>query len=690
MGYQIINPGTNNGRSSIPKVVKQGHIKEEKPEKKISTKQIINLLNYVNFQDEFITVNLRHSRFKNVVSFQAKPQPCTDSELICEWSNPEDVSRMLVSYVFDSISLNHEYSILKLKPELASIDESNIRLLLSEQYYPLKVDKIEHYPCIGIKAQVIQNSAIFKGSLIDFSTNSFHVKISLEPPQTSQWINPDSNVEVVLSNENEILYTGECLIVETFYENNWVSINLQPLAQAINRFKHKKFRSLRECIVPAPNVIFKHPFTEKLIELKVVDLSGSGFSVEVSSATVCLFPGMIIPQIIMSFTKLFNITLKAQIIFTNNIQPKENRNILKVGMVIIDIDSESHNTLMEILHQAKDEHSYINNEIDLDELWDFFFESGFIYPEKYRFLQEHRDNIKSTFKTIYRQGGDIARHFVSQNQGRINSHMSTIRFYEKSWLIHHHAARRSSLNRGGLSVLNQIGRFINDSHRLYSTKMDYVFCYFRQDNKFPSRVFGGASRIIKNPKACSLDSFAYFHSKASDQNLMMPLGWELENAEPEDLAELVAFYSVKSNGLMLNALDLRPNQNNLEDISQQFNKIGLKRNRHLYSLKKNGSLRAIIMINTSDLGLNLSDLTNSTTAYILDSEDLPYDILKQSISILVNNLSMPDSPILLYPKEYLESQEIPFERTYNLWVLNMNNTDNYFRYLTRLLRFVQS
>ena len=51
---------------------------------------------------------------------------------------------------------------------------------------------------------------------------------------------------------------------------------------------------------------------------------------------------------------------------------------------------------------------------------------------------------------------------------------------------------------------------------------------------------------------------------------------------------------------------------------------------------------------------------------------------------------MPDSPILIYPKEYLEFQEIPYERTYNLWVLNMNNTDNYFRYLTRLLRFVQS
>jgi len=690
MGYEIIKTGTDDRIVNTPKIVSQEPAREEKPKKKISRKQIINLLNYVNFQDDFIVINLKHSRFAHIVSLQAKPQPCTGNELTCLWANTDEVRRKLISYEFESISLTHENSNLNLKPELVDIDESGIYLILSEQYYPLEIEKIEHHPCIGINAQVIQNSVIFKGTLTEFSSNSFHIKISLEPPQTSQWINSDSSVEVVFSNDSETLYSGECLIVETCHENKWISIRLQPLAQEINRFKQKKFRSLRESIIPAPNIMFKHPFTERMIELKVIDLSGSGFSVEASRDSAKLYSGMIIPQIIMSFTRRFNITLKAQIICVNKIESQKNNDIIKLGMAIIDIDSESHNTLMEILHQATDEYSYINNEIDLNELWDFFFESGFIYPEKYKFLQEHSEDVKNTFKTIYTQGADIAKHFVFQKQGRISSHMSTIRFYEKSWLIHHHAARRSSLNSGGLSVLNQIGRFINDSHRLYSTKMDFVFCYFRQDNKFPSRVFGGASRIIKNPKACSLDSFAYLHSEISDKKYVIPFDWELEQAEPEDLSELEVFYNLESNGLMLSALDLKPNQNNLKEISQQFKKIGLKRNRHLYSLKKDGSLKAIIIINTSDLGLNLSDLTNSTTAYILDSENLPYVVLKESISILIRRLSMKDSPILIYPKEYLEYQEIPYERTYNLWVLNMNNTDHYFRYLTRLLRFVQS
>ena len=170
---------------------------------------------------------------------------------------------------------------------------------------------------------------------------------------------------------------------------------------------------------------------------------------------------------------------------------------------------------------------------------------------------------------------------------------------------------------------------------------------------------------------------------------MIPLDWELGRTNQEDLFELEAFYKIQSNGLMLNALDLTPTQNNLKEISQQFEKIGLKRDRYLYSLKKNGVLKAIVMSNNSDIGLNLSDLTNSTTVYILDSNDLPYNILIQVISIIVTRLAMEDSPVLLYPSEYLKIQEIPYERIYRLWVLNMNSTDHYFRYLKRLLRFVK-
>ena len=114
-------------------------------------------------------------------------------------------------------------------------------------------------------------------------------------------------------------------------------------------------------------------------------------------------------------------------------------------------------------------------------------------------IQKNKKQIKETYAKIYTRNPHIARHFIYQDKGTIFGHMAMLRFYESAWMIHHHAARKSALNKAGLIVLDQIGRMINDSHRLYSLHMDYMMCYFRPDNKFPNRVFGGAARNINDP-----------------------------------------------------------------------------------------------------------------------------------------------------------------------------------------------
>ena len=45
-------------------------------------------------------------------------------------------------------------------------------------------------------------------------------------------------------------------------------------------------------------------------------------------------------------------------------------------------------------------------------------------------------------------------------------------------------------------------------------------------------------------------------------------------------------------------------------------------------------------------------------------------------------------PVLLYPTSYIENESISYEKLYTLWVLNLQNLDDYFRYLTRLLRYI--
>ncbi len=657
--------------------------------KKISKQQLINKINFLNFQDEAIIINFRHKKYNNIISCEALPEPCLGEEISCVWVNPEDVRNKIKTCEFDSLHIKNEQWNLFLKLEILEMNIKGIRLRIPDIYFLAKIEENYRHICHNIKVQLIQNSVIFSGELIDFRSTSFSIKVEVKPPQTPQWINSKSPVNILLSNDIGTLYSGECSILEASSKNNFIFFLLEPRNFELSRFKPKKFRSIREKLIPSPNVIFRHPFTGKWYDLKVVNLSGSGFSVEENEASAALVPGLILPEVEMRFASSFKIKLTAQVVYQHSHRNEHDDIVLKYGLVIIDITLNSHRNLMGFLHQAKDENMYIGETKKMDELWDFFFQSGFIYPKKFNHIQRSKHLIKETYEKLYVQNPSITRHFICKKNGQIKAHMSSIRFYENAWMIHHHAARRSSFKSGGISVLNQIGRFINDSHRLYSAKMNYVFCYFRETNKFPNRVFGGAARNIQNPIACSLDSFAYLHFKTTPTTVKIPWALELTKTKNEDLDELDAFYKYQSGGLMLNALGLFPATVNINKLADEFNKAGLKRERHLFSLKKDEILKAVIVVNISNFGLNLSDLTNCITVFILDPTELPYNIITAVSKLISEKLSMENPPLMIYPVEYLHNQKMSFDHIYNLWVLNTDNTDNYFRYLKRLLKFIQ-
>ncbi len=133
--------------------------------------------------------------------------------------------------------------------------------------------------------------------------------------------------------------------------------------------------------------------------------------------------------------------------------------------------------------------------------------------------------------------------------------------------------------------------------------MDYLFCYFRPENRFPNRVFGGVAKEIKNPKVSSLDTFAYFHNqKGSNRELHLPEPWELIKTDPKDLMELEQYYEHKSGGLMLDALDMKAKTVDCDDLAKEYQQHGFKKERYLFSLKKDIGLIAVFMIDISDVG----------------------------------------------------------------------------------------
>ncbi|MGD2272951.1 MAG: hypothetical protein PVI06_21315 [Desulfobacterales bacterium] len=650
---------------------------------------LVNKLNYTNFQNGTVLVNLKHTKYNRTLILHAIPQPCEGDQLDCHWVQTEGIQQKLKLYHFTSFYLTDGNKLIMVEPQLLDINHKGISFILPDACYEVGSRSMTRHVCQGISVQFIQNSSLFHGTLLDFNAVSFRIELKATASQTFQWINPESIVSIILSDGPEMLYSGECRIIRQTWGQRTRKYVVEPLKQEIQRYRHKEYRCDRQEIKPSPDMVFKHPFTKKTVSLKVIDLSGFGFSVEEDENNAMLIPGMNIPEVRLRFGDDTPVKCKAQVVYRKMCDGGNKGLWVKCGLTILDMALEANVKLLSLLQLADHRYSYICNDVDLDELWDFFFETGFIYPEKYAYIEANKAHIKETYKKLYTQNLNIARHFIFQEKGQIMGHMAMVRFFENAWLIHHHAARKFALNKAGLIVLKQIGRFINDSYRLRQLHMDYVFSYYRSENKFPSRVFGGATQNISDPKGCSVDIFAYFHFPANPrQPVSMPNSWRLTKACSEDLLDLESYYECESGGLMLNAFGLTPEMFGQNELIEEYQRLGFNRGKYLFSLKNGDILKAVILVNISDIGLNLSNLTNSVHIIVLDSDDLTRDIFFQTLTLTAEKLNLDELTILIYPVSLANNLFIPYEKIYNLWIMSTHYSDPYFRYLERLLKFI--
>ncbi|MBZ0157544.1 MAG: hypothetical protein K8I29_15200 [Alphaproteobacteria bacterium] len=653
--------------------------------RRISRKQLVNILNYISFQDGTLLVRFEHVRYGTLLSLPAKPRPCSGDKVDCLWSGRALFPRILSSHRLHHILISDGQKLILIQPDMDRADEKGIRFLLPEVCYELNMRKTRRHSCEGIRVEFVQSGMFLVGELQDFSAVSFRIEIPAGSSKLFGLIDPEATATLVFRGGQEVLYSGECRIIRRTHCRKTGTLVLEPVHHQIRRFKPKEFRSSRQILSPAPNCVFRHPLTGKTISLPVVNLSGSGFLVEEHFESSVLLPGLIIPHLEMTFAPTFHLSCRAQVIYRNVDKTPEGDVSVKCGIAILDMDIQEQAALSAFLHHSMNLKSHVCNKVDLDDLWHFFFEAGFVYPKKYALMHAEKEKFRETYKKLYMQNPHIARHFIYQDKGVIQGHIAMVRFYENTWLIHHHAASKSNAM-VGLSVLNQVGRYINDFHSLQSTHMDFVACYFRPDNKFPRRVFGGCAAAIKDPKGCSVDTFAYFHFSKSPAPWSMPEGIHcIAETDSEDLLELESFYEHTSGGLMLQALDLEPQRSTGISLNREYNKLGFKRARYLFTLKRGNSVAAVIMVIISDVGLNLSNLTNCVHVFIPDTDNLPPVTLHSVLSMLSGYYNQEDIPVLLYPASYVEKHSMPYEKLYSLWVLNMQHTDHYFRFIESLV-----
>jgi hypothetical protein len=645
----------------------------------LSQDQLINAVNRIHFKEESILVHLGHPKYEESILVRAYPQACFSENLTCQWSEHNSLISEILRYRFLHLIIANGKSIILVPGDLRSIDENSLCIQLPKKSYAICQRQVRRYTCKEVGVELTQNGFCAKGELLDFSPVGLRMRVRPESECSFHWLNPDEQVSMLLCHGKQILFSGTCSFIReqgSFHEREFV---LVPSEKMIKRFKKKQIRNPRLRLLPSPTVTFDHPFSGKRFQLEVRDISTSGFCVHEKLDEGVLIPGMIIPRLCIHFASAVEMNCTAQVIYRDEKKTDE----IHCGLAILDMDINTYSLLTQVLTKALDPHAHLSDAVDMDALWDFFFKSGFIYPTKYRLIQSHREDFKKTYRKLYQEKSEVAKHFTYQQKGRIYGHISMVRAYQRSWMIHHYAARSMEKRRTGFMVLKQMMHYLNDMCRLPSAKMDYVMCYFRPENKFPKLVFGGFAKALNNKRGCSTDLFAYLPYTTLSLTTELPEGWALEICSERDLWALKRFYMHYSGGLLLDALGIDQKDSRDEPLEVVYAKAGFHRKCETYSLSHRGELGAVLIVNQSDLGLNFSELLNGIKVLVTNPEALPWNVLSTAVSKLTAGYDTEKVPILFYPFDYVEAEDIPYEKRYQLWTLNVRYGQEYMEFMHR-------
>ena len=642
--------------------------------------QLINLINFKNFFGKEVFLVFSHPRYKKLLLCPVQPSPAQNDRVDCLLANVPGTPAVSKDSRLVCLLIDEGRSVVIAKPEDIQFEEDHLLLKIPLKGIEVASRKNRRFVTPSIRAHLFQDGFRCRGRLNEFSITSLRTVIPEAEIPHWNWINTDKPLTIQLSGEGgEVVYSGKAILLKEWDRHRDRVVVLRLLENGFERVKKRELRTDRFKLSPPPNIIFQHPLIRKLVRFPVQDISITGFSVEEEKAeNANLIPGLILPEIKIEFPDLSCLKCRGQIVYRKPAQGAG----FQFGFFILHISTEDHLRLSNLLNKTINQNVEMGGQIDVESLWSLFFRSGFIYPQKYQQILKNKQHLPEIYKNVYMDHPEIARHFTYQDRGEIQGHIGMLRVYENAWLIHHYAADPEfRYKKVGLTLLYQLHRYINDSLNLSQSRMKYIICYFQSTNRFSNLIFGGAVRKIKNLSAISQDGLAFLNYPHYLRPEVLPDPWVIEKAEPEDMEKLAEFYQDYSGGLLLEALDLKPSLMGVDTLGPSYARAGLYREREVLALRKNGNLYLVLSITRTNMGLNLSELTNAVTMLILDQQHLPFGVFLKVLSWLGSHYPMQQMPVMILPADYLKDNNFPFDRIYNLWVLNSGMADLYAQYL---------
>lgn len=419
---------------------------------------------------------------------------------------------------------------------------------------------------------------------------------------------------------------------------------------------------------------FWHPLNPHIkITGAIADLSNSGCSI-VLDADTCPIPfGLILSSAQLRLPGMQCLDVACRIM-SIQLQEQDGESRYRVGMEFINISQQLFKALSGQVQTAMSAYLVDASNADYDRLWEFYFETGFIYGGKRRQIQKYADKIFYTYRCLLNNDTPLLKKILYKRDGEIRGHINAIRIFDHASIIQHLNALKTDQESAAQAVIMGITAHFMDNTVNQMTGNRYVMAYYRPDNLFPAAVFGGAERFINNSLICWATDYEFCLMEDDFNFSNLPEGVSYRDANVQDIEKLETLLIERGRFNLMRVEGLTRERLIDLAISRDYESIGLYRQRRVFVAEhaRTGT-RVYALCNYTSPGINLSELTNSTKFYFTgtDAEEnaLLADALAQPIRESYCGTAM-DKPVLLLEPGQPIPKGFKAEKKYVEWVLD--------------------
>lgn len=257
--------------------------------------------------------------------------------------------------------------------------------------------------------------------------------------------------------------------------------------------------------------------------------------------------------------------------------------------------------------------------VTFEDIWTLFLESGFLYPEKVERLAPVLPEIQRSVRALLESNGDLAATVAVPNGRGLEAQISMLRWLERTWMVQHLAALPLSSRTHDASAQITIALIYYGRLR---PDIEWGKMFFRPNNAWPARVFGGFANRLNDPATSDLRVYHYLAAciEPGERGEAVP-GVEVWPASSsEDFALVENWFRSRGRVLELQANELEAHRRGQPANTADYRAAGLERRREIVMAGRQGRATAFAILEISSLGLNFSELTNSFTVHAVEDD----------------------------------------------------------------------